>query len=64
MKSSLVVFVRFEGHYKTIILFSKYSKRYIIAMQGRPKMMLRKTFEGDFKKIGLTWGMAERKQKI
>ncbi len=26
--------------------------------QGRPK-----TFEGDFKKMELTWGMAEREEK-
>ena len=28
--------------------------------QGRPKMTLRITFEGDFKKMELTWGTAER----
>ena len=28
--------------------------------QGRPKMTLRKTFEGDLKKIEMTWGTAER----
>ncbi len=31
--------------------------------QGRPKMTLRKTFEGDLKKMELTWGTAERKAK-
>ncbi len=31
--------------------------------QGRPKMTLRKTFKGDFKKIDLTWGTAEREAK-
>ena len=31
--------------------------------QGRPKMTLRKTFEGDFKKMELSWGMAEREAK-
>jgi len=31
--------------------------------RGRQKMTLRKTFEGDFKKVELTWGMAERKTK-
>ena len=30
---------------------------------GKAKMTLRKTFEGDFKKVELTWGMAERKTK-
>ncbi len=29
----------------------------------RKKMTLRKTFEGDFKKMELTWGMAEREEK-
>ncbi len=24
--------------------------------QGRPKMILRKTFDGEFKKMELTWG--------
>ena len=28
--------------------------------QRRPKMTLRKTFEGIFKKMELTWGTAER----
>ncbi len=28
--------------------------------QGKPKMTLRKIFEGDFKKMELTWGTAER----
>ena len=28
--------------------------------QGRPKMTPRKTFEGDLKKMELTWGMTER----
>ena len=27
--------------------------------QGRPKMTLRKIFETDFKKMELSWGMAE-----
>ncbi len=27
--------------------------------QGRPKIILRKTFEGHFKKTELTWGTAE-----
>ncbi len=31
--------------------------------QGRPKMTLRKTFEGDFKKMELTRGTAEREAK-
>ena len=31
--------------------------------QGRPKMTLRKTFEGDFKKMELTWGTAESEAK-
>ena len=31
--------------------------------QGRPKMTLRKTFEGDIKKMELTWGTAEREAK-
>ncbi len=31
--------------------------------QGRPKMTLRKTFEGDFKKMELTWETAEREAK-
>ena len=31
--------------------------------QGRPKMTLCKTFEGDFKKMELTWGTAERVAK-
>ena len=31
--------------------------------QGRPKMTLRKTFEGDLKKIELTLGTAEREAK-
>ena len=31
--------------------------------QVRPKMTLRKTFEGDFKKMELTWGTAEREAK-
>ena len=31
--------------------------------QGRPKMTLRKTFEGDLKKMELTWGTAESKAK-
>ena len=30
---------------------------------GRPKMTLRKPFEEDFKKIELTWRMAEREAK-
>ena len=28
--------------------------------QGRPKMILRKTFEGDLKKMELTWESTER----
>ncbi len=31
--------------------------------QGRPKMALRKTFEGDSKKMEQTWGTAEREAK-
>ena len=31
--------------------------------QGRLKMTLGKIFEGDFKKIALTWGTAEREAK-
>ena len=31
--------------------------------QGRPKMNLRKTFKGDFKKMKLTCGTAEREAK-
>ncbi len=31
--------------------------------QGRPKMTLRKNFEGDFKKMELTLGTAEREAK-
>ena len=31
--------------------------------QGRPKMTLRKNFEGDLKKMELTWGTAEREAK-
>ena len=31
--------------------------------QGRPKMTLKKTFEGNFKKIELTWGTAEKEAK-
>ena len=31
--------------------------------QGRPKMTLRKTFEGDLEKMELTWGTAEREAK-
>ena len=31
--------------------------------QGRPKMTLRKTFEGDLKKMELTWGTAESEAK-
>ena len=31
--------------------------------QGRPKITLRKTFKGDFKKMELTWGKAEREAK-
>ena len=31
--------------------------------QGRPKMSLRKTFEGDFDKMELTWRTAEREVK-
>ncbi len=31
--------------------------------QGRPKMTLRKTFEGDLKKMVLTWGTAESEAK-
>ncbi len=31
--------------------------------QGRPKMTLRKTFEGDLKKMELTWGTAQREYK-
>ncbi len=31
--------------------------------QGRPKMTLRKTFEGDIKNMELTWGTAERDAK-
>ncbi len=31
--------------------------------QGRPKMTLRKTYEGDFKKMELRWGTAEREAK-
>ncbi len=30
---------------------------------GRPKKTLRKTFEGDFKKMELTWVTAEREAK-
>ena len=30
---------------------------------GRPKIILRKTFERDFKKMELTWGMAEGEAK-
>ncbi len=32
--------------------------------QGRPKMTLRKTFEGDLKKMELTRGTAEREAKV
>ncbi|MCP4055117.1 MAG: hypothetical protein GY739_19160 [Mesoflavibacter sp.] len=31
--------------------------------QGRPKMTLRKTFEGDLKRMELTWGTAEKEAK-
>ncbi len=31
--------------------------------QGRPKMTLRKTFEGDLKKMSLIWGTAESEAK-
>ncbi len=31
--------------------------------QGRPKTTLRKTFEGDLKRMKLTWGTAEREAK-
>ncbi len=31
--------------------------------QGRLKMTLRKAFEGDLKKMELTWGTAEREAK-
>ncbi len=31
--------------------------------QGRPKMTMRKTFEGDFKKIELTWGTDEKSER-
>ncbi len=31
--------------------------------QGRPKMTLMKTFEGDLKNIELTWETAEREAK-
>ncbi len=31
--------------------------------QGRPKMTLRKTFEGEFKKMELTWGTAEESKR-
>ena len=31
--------------------------------QGRPKMTLKKPFEGDFKKMENTWGSAEREAK-
>ena len=31
--------------------------------QGRPKLTLRKTFEGDLKKMELTWGMVKRELK-
>ena len=31
--------------------------------QGRPKMTLKKTFEGNLKKMELTWGAAEREAK-
>ncbi len=31
--------------------------------QGRPKMTLRKTFEGDLKMMELIWGTAEREAK-
>ncbi len=31
--------------------------------QGRPKMTLRKTFEGDLKKMHLTWGTAASEAK-
>ena len=31
--------------------------------QGRTKMTLRKTFEGDFKKMELTWKRPREKQK-
>ena len=31
--------------------------------QKRPKMTLRKTFEGDLKKMSLTWGTAESEAK-
>ena len=31
--------------------------------QGRSKMTLRKTFDGDIKKMELTWGTAEREAK-
>ena len=30
--------------------------------QGRPKMTLRKTFEGDLKKIELTWGQRSKRE--
>ncbi len=31
--------------------------------QGRQKMTLRKTFQGDLKTMELTWGTAEREAK-
>ena len=31
--------------------------------QGRPKMTLRKTFEGYLKKMELTWGTAEKQKR-
>ena len=31
--------------------------------RGRPKMTLRKTFDGDLKRMELTWGTAEREAK-
>ncbi len=34
-----------------------------IMKQGRPKMTPEKSFEGDFKKMELTWGTAEREAK-
>ena len=34
-----------------------------IRKQGRPKITLRKTFQGDFKKMELTWRTAEREAK-
>ncbi len=35
----------------------------VVLKQGSPKITLRKTFEGDVKKMELTWGTAENKAK-